>query len=734
MSALPSQLALASDAAAPAAPQSIDPGRFVSVREAARLLGCNRDHLSRRCRDELSASGIAVHGVSTSGGNPGWFIARLFDQRLQLDEVARVIPADYEQYSKAQRELAWARWQAVKMYTEARTRWAGDRQLWLPKLIDLIRQQQPKLKRISESSLHRWWKLCPDVSHITKLIDSRGGDTRSAGDPAAWKYFTDIYLDQKQPSMKLCWKRTKEAATAEGWQWPAYSAVKRMIDKKITPQVQAFYRSPKLFASRFEPYSKMDPEAWPAGVVWIGDHCQLDLWVRYEGTIIRPWLTTWMDWRSRKVVGWVLSPSPNSGTILAALRAGILEASNAGGPDVVYIDNGKDYYAFVFHGQTKSQRKLRMLDREYVEEAKSMGLYEMLDIDVIHAMPFNAKAKGRLERWFGTMHRQFDVSKATYAGCSPEHRPPELVQVLKHPHLIPSFESIRKELAAFIACYNDDAEHSKDDMRGMSANQMFAQHCPRVRVLPDPGVLDYLLMSWHKPVRVGRNGVTIAPVGGGRLSYGAHELALIPHKGKEVRVSFDHADYRTIRVYTMDWRFICTTSENQMGRSAQAVGREHVSKAIADNRAYRKAQKVNRENYSRSFLSISEQAMREPPKPPPMPEGVAHRLIQTPLDGEGKAIEREELRKAAGAENLPSLDDLGKLLERRRMPGDDDDILDLLGAKLPISTVDDANDDELILNPWDKFPRELNSTQRRALLGLDQSGKDADAHLLDDLK
>lgn len=205
-------------------------------------------------------------------------------------------------------------------------------------LVALVKAQHPQLKGVSGRSLHRWWKLCPDPSHICKLIDTRG-----SGDPAAWRFFRDIHLDDKQPSMKLCWKRTKEAAHAEGWKWYTYSALKRQVDAKIDPRQQAFYLDKKRYQRRFEPYVTMDPEAWPAGVIWLGDHCQLDIWVRYRGEIIRPWLTAWMDWRSREIVGWVLTSSPNGGTILAPLRVGILDPSNAGGPDIVCIDNGKDY-------------------------------------------------------------------------------------------------------------------------------------------------------------------------------------------------------------------------------------------------------------------------------------------------------------------------------------------------------------------------------------------------------
>ena len=72
MSALPSNLKLTK---ADAPSQAIDLARFISVREAARVLSCNRDHLARRCRDELSAKSIAIHGVGPKGGNSGWFIS-----------------------------------------------------------------------------------------------------------------------------------------------------------------------------------------------------------------------------------------------------------------------------------------------------------------------------------------------------------------------------------------------------------------------------------------------------------------------------------------------------------------------------------------------------------------------------------------------------------------------------------------------------------------------------------
>ena len=67
-----------------------------------------------------------------------------------------------------------------------------------------------------------------------------------------------------------------------------------------------------------------------------------------------------MDWRSQKIVGWVLSEGPNSRTILIAFARAMRDTSNQGGPDRVYIDNGKDYAAEAFIGKTKAHsRKAR---------------------------------------------------------------------------------------------------------------------------------------------------------------------------------------------------------------------------------------------------------------------------------------------------------------------------------------------------------------------------------------
>src|SRR5262249_3221483 len=148
----------------------------------------------------------------------------------------------------------------------------------------------------------------------------------------------------------------KGEADANGWKWCELKACYAQLRERICPAERDANRRPKIYSQQLSPYHQQDPEAYAAGEVWIGDHKQLDLWCLSGKTIVRPWLTVWKDWRTRLVTGWVLSDQPNSSTIMAALRRGLMDDRNLGGPDLVKIDNGRDYSARVFHGRSKQER------------------------------------------------------------------------------------------------------------------------------------------------------------------------------------------------------------------------------------------------------------------------------------------------------------------------------------------------------------------------------------------
>lgn len=620
--------------------------QWVPISEAARALDVSEGRLRRRCAEQLGPADLARQGRRADGVTC-WHLHRKADRRLLPGRVGEQHRTpDLDQFTADQVRVARRRAACVEALREARERWQGDQAKWLPVLVQRLREQHKGLK-ISERSLRRWYGLYRVPADLPKLIDQRGGNQRGEADPSAWEYFRSIYLDPRQPSTKNCWRRTKDWARAGGLRWCSYEQCRRKLEERIPPDVQAQFRDPRKYRNAFEPFIEQDPERHAAGTCWIGDHAQLDLWCRFGQKLIRPWLTAWMDWRTRRVMGWTLSDSPNSTTILAALRVGLTDPGNVAGlPDVVWIDNGKDYDAFVFHGQTKEQRKRRITDRVRLDETQAEGIFGMLRIEAHFSLPYNPRGKGRLERWFKTVHGRFDQSFPTYAGSSPESRPEELKAVLAKPHMVPTFEHVQSRLEEFIAGYNADAEHAREDMAGLSPDEAMVQWHKRHRRLADPKALDLLLQHWHQPVRVHRNGLTIRPRGKA-IRYGQFEHAIKRLAGtkRKVRVAYDPADLRTVRVYDEQFRYLCTAAMNGSGgQSGHAITVEHVGELIRKQRQYRASKRDMRKHYEHEFLTGEELLAGEARQAAKPTADAPLQVVRTPVDDQGDDVARGEGR------------------------------------------------------------------------------------------
>lgn len=313
-----------------------------------------------------------------------------------------------------------------------------------------------------------------------------------------------------------------------------------------------------------------------------------------------------MDWRTRRIVGWQLSDGPNAQTILSAFRMGMLDEANHGGPGIVWIDNGRDYDSYIFHGMTKAERKQAMRDRVIkrervrlgrieggmrVDEGRARaGVFNLLQIDAHFSLPYNPTGKSRLERWFGTMHDQFDRCFATYCGASTDKKPEALEKVLKQqPHKIPTFETIKSELEAWIADYNATPAMRKG-AEGLSPDQALATLPHTKRPTPDPLALQQCLGMWHRPIKVTRNGVRIT-LGTINYSYGMYEPALKALKGRKdklVHVRYDPNDMSRVEVYEENMRHLCTATENsRIGRGGKAAHND-VKKIISERRRRQK--------------------------------------------------------------------------------------------------------------------------------------------------
>jgi hypothetical protein len=383
---------------------------------------------------------------------------------------------------------------------------------------------------------------------------------------------------------------------------------------------------------------------------------------------------------------------------MAAFRRGMLDPRNLGGPSEVWIDNGRDYSAWTFHGNTKAERRGKI----DIDEVSGGGLFNLLGIRAHFSIAFNPNGKSRLENWFGVMHRSFDKSFTTYCGDGPGTKPEDLNELLRtKPQLVPTFEHVEQRLAEYIAGGNASAEHSIADMQGLSPDQMLEDPLLPRKVLADPSVLDLLLQQWHRPVRVGRNGVSLY-LGGATRSFGQFTPELATYKSARVgqrplvRVAYDPDDMRQVRIYSEDYRFICEAPLNGLGglHNVGPIAVEALKLQLAEqtryNRASRQAAKGRYHEYLTDAELLAKKQAELNEAAAPLTPGLADsggptKLVQTPLDGQSAEVARGRLRQVVGSD-----------LDEDPMEGVDLSALSRLGRKNdpPDDDLDDADDDD----------------------------------------
>jgi len=635
---------------------------YATVEEAAQRLGLTGRRVAQLCESDLAKRGLALKAELRELGDrkPRWYVARRYDLRLGfgLAGKAHQLP-DLSSYTDSQVEQAWQRAACVDAFNDARRTWSGRQQDWLPTLCAKLHEQYPHLK-FNERTLRAWQSKYRTPRDLEKLIDSRGGNQIGEAGPAAWEFFKRLFLNEKGLSIQLCWEQTRDAARENNWRWTSYKQCTRLLDRKIPPEMQAKYRTPRVYRQSFAPYIEQRVDAWEANQCWVGDNSPLDLWCRSGKRVFRPVITAWLDQRTRRIVGWILSESPDASTITAALRQGILDPEGMGPPEHVWIDNGKDFDSFSLHGQTKKQRLSRRNLK--VSEERIGGILQHLGITAHWSLAHNPNGKSGMERWFGTLHDRFDRLFSTYCGKDSQHKPESLNAFLRErPDQVPTFEHVQERLREFIKGYNARSSGSKYlcvEGQYLSPDEAMTRLCTQRRVLADERALDQLMQQWSQPVRVGRNGVRIV-VKGVLLGFGQFEPALVEFKGtdRRVHVAYDPEDLRSVRVFDERWRFICEARSNYVGSASDPLKLPALKEALAEKKRYVRAKREYAKGTHHEYLSVEETAAMEasrkareertpPSDPPPMT------IVQTPFDGQAKQIEAtQQFRLAAGGEH-----------------------------------------------------------------------------------
>ena len=614
--------------------------RFVSIKEAAELLRQSQRHVRRLCKMGKLPGAIFTEADS-------WRIPVSADVRLNeanhyvnAGELSRVpqnkidqalgrlgLIREFEKFAAGHLQSGGSRTEAIAIFTSA--------------------------KAASKRSLERWMARYR-VEGLLGLVDTRGGGQmfKDMISPEAFEQFKAMYLTQQRLSVKTCWLNICfiNKDQDKNWDIPSLRTMQRHIKEQIPLAVRVLHREGLgAYEAKCAPYVLTDPDSVKAGQIWVGDHHQLNCWIRYRGKWLRPWITVWEDMRSRAIVGRYVSFSPNQTTILLASKRAI---EKYGPPDSVKIDNGRDYDSELWTGTTKTKR--RLIKKGYIDEQMVAGLYAMLDIAVSFAIPYHPQSKP-VERWFDTLDRQLIKTIATYCGKDTDRKPDYLNDLLNSQKAIDKaydLESFTQLVDQYIDVYNN-AAHTGNGMNGKSPLEVMSFRLSR-RVMAD-GVLGLLMRVWSGELKVGKNGVNFK-----NFWYGQFDMELMAYQGKKVRVAYDPDDLRCVHVYNAATMKLITIAEQaQLIQYGAAVSEEALRAAMKQKaKAVKvvKSYKDTRLTAETDLASLTIKAMAEGKKEtPPDREDIALRPVVTPLNGQVFAHNRLELKKlvkkAAGAES-----------------------------------------------------------------------------------
>lgn len=322
-----------------------------------------------------------------------------------------------------------------------------------------------------------------------------------------------LHLNERQSVTFVCEQieAMREQLAIEPGDLPSRETVRIFLAQQISPAMKALAREgQREYRERMSPYLRRMYTDIFANQVWVGDTAILD--VEAANDIfpelpdlapLRIRLTAFEDFRSRKIVGATFAVEGSSISITAAMLRGILQF---GLPEMVYVDNGRDYRK-VAKG-THSGLEFAPLTEDDFAPIEEKGLLARLGIGVTHCIPRHPQSK-HVERFFRTLHTRFDSVHPTYTGGSPATRPDHTEQAMMlHRRLLkkgrasesrhPYASRIVAGCLSWIEEYNA-RPHEGEGMDGRSPNEVFEQERnPNQRPTPDFKTLAILMAEYQR--------------------------------------------------------------------------------------------------------------------------------------------------------------------------------------------------------------------------------------------
>ncbi len=555
--------------------------RWLWLDDAARLLGLkNVGTLRNKC---LSTWGpkLLARKAKDKDGQEKWQVSELADPRLIQVKPAEDRQAldlgsltDEQRRKIIERERVVTEWQK---FLDAGELLGQSEALITPRFIS---SQEKAGIKLSRGTLYRWRAAYRDSGRVG-LIDPRWhieGQGARDEHPIYTETLKRIFLNQRQLSKRQCHERACAKAEEAGETPPSYKTAQRILNAIPRDTVILLREGETAYTNKVAKFIQRDYTSFAVNEWWVSDNMRFDVIVRTpDGELCRPWLHSWMDMRSRLIVGYeVMLHDANAELVLRVLRRAI---RRHGKPLNAYLDNGREYDNRVMQGRTKQQR-------HEIQQARRVGALDVparqrvggafgnLGIDVTHAEAYHGQSKN-IERWHRRIHDQFDRDFASYCGTDVTRKPDDLAEKLATDQ-IPTLEYFATAFEQWVDGYNS-VGHMGHGMDGKSPRAVYAECLVAERPVDEASLR--LACSLDVTCTVRQNGVFWQGVSW-------HSFELDPLIGQKVRVFIDTERLDDVVVCRTDGSVICLAKADR--RVAQGASSQDIREAKAEMRRNKK--------------------------------------------------------------------------------------------------------------------------------------------------
>ena len=391
----------------------------------------------------------------------------------------------------------------------------------------------------TQSNFYKNWLAVYQKHGIAGLVpqyDRKRGGAGASFDEKAKEIINSLYLDLRKPSAASV---TRDLAQF-GYDLK-YVTVNRYI-KEIPNSVKVFYREgQKAYHDKFDPYIERDYTLFKAMEWGCADHHIFDFVIMHEGRIFRPWVTLFMDMRSRIITGWWIDVVPNTLTIM---RAFSMSVEQYGLFENMLVDNGKDFRSEWFAGSEWKERRTKP-EKETLELIA--GVLQDCKTKIHFATPYMGQSKP-VERFFRTVCERFSKMQDFYVGSNTVDAPEDKklfwgrINGRDKIEVTYTLDQLRRDFAQFVTWFNSSWQHSGQGMDGKTPNAVFAETFDHKRELPEE-YRKYIFTVREKRV-IQRNGVSID----GISYYNPEMVRLI---GEKVEVRRDINDIGKAAIFSL---------------------------------------------------------------------------------------------------------------------------------------------------------------------------------------